>query len=218
MQHIAMGLTNIAQKPHKAQISNAGGLLLVSPQSFANFMADLEHTKYLHAAITAGLQAAKTTSEVFALCYQIPLQGIDIQIYPTDSIYTDTLQYHTKFLPSFNPKHFKLKQYSTAIETPKTETPKMDANATTQSRMRMRFKQAKAQFQDAQFSNYIKPAYTNKECGHCGFEVKVSINANAPIPPIMESMHALHATLLSLFGIFKHDDMAVITQIRILEA
>ena len=110
MNTISMGLANIASKPCKEQISNAAGLLIISPQSFANFMADSTHTKHIHIAIASGVEAAKRTNEIFTLCYQIALQSIDIEIQPTDSIFTDSLQYYTNFLPSFKPKRFSLKK------------------------------------------------------------------------------------------------------------
>ncbi len=208
MHTISMRLANLANKPHKEQISNAGGLLIVSPQTFANFMADSTYTKHIHVAIASGVEAAKQASQIFTMCYQIALQSIDIEIHPTDSIHTDTMQYYTNFLPSFKPKHFSL---GTDKETKIAPQPHNEVK----SNMRMRFDQAITKFQDKQAQFDRQHTKVVKMQGHCGFEVNVCIKANAQVAPDMESMYALQTTLLSLFGIFKHDEMAVIAQMRL---
>lgn len=210
MQESNLHLKNITQKTSKTQISNAGGILLVSPQSFANFMADSMYKKYLDIAITDGLRAAKKASEVFALCYQIPLQHIDITIRPTDSIHTDTLQYYTNMLPSFKPKDFKI----TINDNKEVSSKQADKPNST---MRSRFNQAAVQFHSSQSTINKDTTLVNKSQGHCGFEANVSIQTDYKIPPNMESMYALHATLLSLFGNFSHDDMAIIAQMRLIK-
>lgn len=209
MHTISMGLANITNKPCKEQISNAAGLLIISPQSFANFMADSTHTKHIHIAIASGMEAAKRTSEIFTLCYQIALQSIDIEIEPTDSIYTDSLQYYANFLPSFKPKRFSLKKDK---ETQKAQ-PIQDS---TESNMRLRFNQAVMNFQDKQIRIDKQQTEATKAQGHCGFEVRVCVKANAQVSPDIESMYALQTALLSLFGIFKHDEMAAIAQMRLI--
>lgn len=211
MQQSNIHLENITQKTIKMQVSSAGGLLLVSPQSFADFMADSMYQQYLDIAITDGLRAAKKTSEVFALCHQIPLQHIDITIKPTDSIHTDTLQYYTNILPSFKPKHFKI-----AINNDEKILPKQADRAN--YNMRSRFNQAAVKFKAAQAISNKDTIFTDKAQGHCGFEAKVNIQTKCEIPPNMESMYALHATLLSLFNKFIHDEMAIIAQMRLIES
>ena len=110
MNTISMGLANIASKPCKEQISNAAGLLIISPQSFANFMADSTYTKHIHIAIASGVEAAKRTSEIFTLCYQIALQSIDIEIQPTDSIFTIHCNIIQIFSQALSPNAFLLKK------------------------------------------------------------------------------------------------------------
>lgn len=216
MQSSMLGLPNIAQKPQQLYTAKAGGLLIVSPQSFAHFMADREYEKYLHMAITAGIAAAKKTSEVFTLCYPIMLQGIDIVVQPTDSIHTDTLQFHTNFIPSFKPKSYK------AMRTQAKQLRKQSTNANNESQdqpnMHLHFKRAKEQFHQSQSALHdAMPSLTPpNEHDHCGFEVIACVQARAPMPPNMECMHALHTTLLSLFGIFCHDKSARITQLQLL--
>lgn len=208
MQASSIQLANISQKPCKTRISNAVGLLLISPQSFANFIADCMHKQYINIAIADGLRAAKMTSEVFALCHQINLQHIDITIQPTDSIHTDTLQYYTNTLPTFTRKHFQV----TINNKKEKSAEKIDKKPS----MRTRFNQAALQFRAMQLIKNIDTDVAKAQ-GHCGFEIRVSIQTNDKIQPNIESMYALHATLLSLFSKFSHDDMAVIAQMRLIE-
>lgn len=209
MHTISMGLANIADKPYKDQVSNSVGLLIVSPQSFADFMADSENTKHIHIAIASGLEAAKRTSEIFALCYQIILQSIDIEIQTTDSIYTDTLQYYTTFIPSFKPKHFCIKKYEEIKPTIKIQDE-------TQSNIRMRFNRAITNFQDKQIHTDKQQTKITKTQGYYGFEARVCVKANAQVAPDIESMYALQTALLSLFRIFKHDELATIAKMHLI--
>lgn len=209
MRESNLYLGNITQKTSKLQISKACGILLVSPQSFADFMADSLHEQYLNIAITDGLRSVKKTSEIFAMCHQIPLQHIDITIKPTDSIYVDTLQYYTNMLPSFKPKYFKI-----TIKKDK-QTPRKQADEVKQN-MRSRFNQAAVKFKASQIIRNENKMPTKTQ-GHYGFEAEVIIQTNYKIPPNVESMYALHTTLLSLFNKFSHDKMAIIAQMRLIE-
>ncbi len=214
MQHNITELKNIAQKPIKYYESSSIGLLIVSPKSFDKFMINDKKDSYLQIAITAGINAIKATNEIFPLCYQIPTSGIDIKINPTNIIRTDTLKYYSGFIPSFKP-NFNIKTYIKAKQEQAQKT--TEQNEMKPKKHKIQFQKAQIQFQKMQQDQIIKKStHQTKYSEYCGFEVRAIVNTESKIKADMESLNAVSATLISLFGIFKDiDENVVITQIKL---
>ncbi len=214
MQHNITELKNITQKPINNYESNAVGLMIVSPNSFDKFMIDDKKDSYLQIAITAGINAAKITNKIFPLCYNIPINGVNIEIKPSNTIHTDTLKYYASFIPSFKPKTFNINIIKSQQNQ---QIQKNSIKQEKQKKYEIQFQKAKIQFQKIQ-QNQIKKqsVYRTKYSEYCGFEVRATINTESKIKADMESLNAVNATLISLFGIFKDKDKdIIITQVKL---
>jgi cyclic pyranopterin phosphate synthase len=80
-------MVDVTAKPPTDRIARAGGSILMQPGTLAAVRANsLRKGDVLTVARTAGILAAKRTSELIPLCHPLPLTGIAVDLEPDDSL------------------------------------------------------------------------------------------------------------------------------------
>ncbi|RDU61428.1 cyclic pyranopterin monophosphate synthase MoaC [Helicobacter sp. MIT 14-3879] len=230
-----IGLDDISHKgTNQTEVVSSGIIILNHENFFSIFDNKAQKDSLFQTAIVAGIIAAKKTSDVFPLCYHIPLTAIDIVI---DMINKDSViiepssrleSAHHGVSPhqvnqNFISPHLELPRHFKSVKSAKNiqSSSQAQTNSKLQSQI-TKINKAKHHFALLQTHeiNAIKKQHIQAHDSHLyALCVKASIKAQGKVKPVMESLYATSTTLLSLYNglkpLVKQNNTMTITQIHL---